>query len=51
MQYLYEQLQERGLDPTPLSLDLVYSIEYIVELDKLCGTIEVTYRPVENSMN
>ena len=51
MQYLYEKLKERGLDPTPLSLDLVYSVEYKIDLDKLCGTVEVTYRPVENSLN
>jgi len=51
MQYLYEKLKERGLDPRPLSLDLVYSVEYKIDLDRLCGTIEVTYRPVEKSLN
>ena len=39
MQYLYEKLKEKGLDPTPLSLDLVYSVEYKIDLDRLYGTI------------
>ena len=39
--YLYE---EHPVDTLPL--DLAYSIPYIVEIDLVCGTEIVTFKPV-----
>lgn len=51
MPYLYEELQAKGINAKTLPLTLAYSLPYEAKLDRLCGSENITYKPVKENKN
>jgi len=49
--YLFEELLNKGLNPKKLKLDLCWTIPYNIREDRLIGTDNITYKPVEINKN
>jgi len=51
MRYLYEQLKAKGINTKRLPLSLAYSLPYEAKLDRLCGSENITFKPVKENKN
>jgi len=51
MKYLYQELQDKGLDARALPWNLAYSLPYSAKLERTCGGEVITNKPIKINKN